>query len=107
MIRVKGDPIERPKKGGAFGESSVSTGETAVDPQDGARARGGVSGDADVSGGEASPERLIFPASKALVQELDREWHRRAYRSRAYTIRVLLQEALAARRAKEMGDQVR
>lgn len=43
---------------------------------------------------DAKSERLIFPASPDLVRRLDDEWHRRKLRSRAETIRVLLEEAL-------------
>lgn len=39
--------------------------------------------------------RLIFPASQALADRIDAEWHRRKANSRSETIRVLLGEALA------------
>ncbi len=39
--------------------------------------------------------RIITPMDEALVEQLDREWHKRRLPSRSETIRVLLKEAMA------------
>ncbi len=46
---------------------------------------------------EAKPDkpRIITPMDEALIDQLDREWHKRRLSSRSETIRVLLREAMA------------
>ncbi len=39
--------------------------------------------------------RVIIPMEASLLDEIDNAWHKRKLRSRAATVRALLQEALA------------
>lgn len=85
MIKIKPDPEPERPKPREVPKPEAPKGEVPIAP-------GPAVGKAVAQ--DAKSERLIFPASPDLVQRLDDEWHRRKLKSRAETIRVLLEEAL-------------